>query len=401
MLICTVSFEKEALSITIHNLYPGLKLTSAVYFSNGTVCHVPPSQQIDARNTTEAIFGIHPMQKDFKGALLYKLQRKHTTKTSNYLNNGTASIEDVKKSVYLLVVWDIENYDHGFHACLIECTSDFTWDEDKLCALYKDYKYQFYEDYKSKIIAWLMNSGAVMKIGCKVTYALEYKLDIVISEETKRYNMKKPAEIDPKRSVLLLLMLIVLIYALSLPIQPSVKLSLHNQCLNVDLISPTYITGEELECYKPPDYKACVGNTISSSFIIKSGNESDGALICKLQKKRMHGSTEAGEDTSSATHLLVVWKISKSNELYVDVLLVEHDKVFDWDKDNLKYLYHKNFGRFKWFTDSATEKWLWDNDVALMITSEIMNEGQLLNVTISEVERDNGMKTPLHIDLER
>jgi hypothetical protein len=213
--------------------------------------------------------------------------------------------------------------------------------------------------------------------------------------------LEKPIHIDSKRSVLPLSILIMLIYVISLLIQPSIKLNIHNQCLNIDLISPIYVTDDELECHRSPDYKVCTGNTMRSGFIVKSNYEADGALICKLQRKQMHESTKIGKGASSATHLLVVWKISKFKVSCVDVLLVEHDKGFDWDKDDLKYLYHKNFGRFKWVTESATEKWSWDNDVALMITSEIMNEGQLLNVTISEVERDNGMKTPLHIDLER
>jgi hypothetical protein len=72
-----ISFDKEELNITIRNLYPGLELTSPVYFSTNTMYCVPPSRQIGTRNTTEARFGIDSKWKGFKCALLYKLQRKN------------------------------------------------------------------------------------------------------------------------------------------------------------------------------------------------------------------------------------------------------------------------------------------------------------------------------------
>jgi hypothetical protein len=341
------------------------------------------------------------MQKDFKGALLYKLQRKHTTKIGKYPNNSTASVGSTKTNIYLLVIWDVENYDHGFHVCLIECTGDFTWDEDKLWALHKEYNGQFRVDYAFNIVVWLVYGGAVMKTRRNVTYGSDYKLDVVISKGTGKYNLKKPIEIDLKRSVLSLPILIVLIYVVRLSVQPSVELDIHNQCLNVDLISPIYITSYRSECHRLPDYEVRAGNTMSSGFIIKSGNGSDGALIYRLQRRQTYESTEIDKDTPSATHILVVWEFSESEGLYADVLLVEHDNEFDWNKDNLKYLYHKNFSRFKWFHGSVTETWSLNNNITLMVTFEIMNEGRLLNIIISEVERDNNTRMPVYIDLKR
>jgi hypothetical protein len=226
-------------------------------------------------------------------------------------------------------------------------------------------------------------------------------LDVVISKGTGKYNLKKPIEIDLKRSVLSLPILIVLIYVVRLSVQPSVELDIHNQCLNVDLISPIYITSYRSECHRLPDYEVRAGNTMSSGFIIKSGNGSDGALIYRLQRRQTYESTEIDKDTPSATHILVVWEFSESEGLYADVLLVEHDNEFDWNKDNLKYLYHKNFSRFKWFHGSVTETWSLNNNITLMVTFEIMNEGRLLNIIISEVERDNNTRMPVYIDLKR
>jgi hypothetical protein len=194
-----VSFNKEALHINICNLYPSLELTSPVYFSNGTVRHVSPIQQTYI-GTVSAGFGIGSNQKAFKGALLYKLWRKHATRADNHLNDSIALIENTAENVYLLVVWN-DVYNHKFCVCLIEFTNDFVWDEDKLWALYSEYNYQFHTDYKSKEDTWLIHGNAVIKTRLGVTYGSGYKLDIFISEETGKYIMRSPMKINSKRSV--------------------------------------------------------------------------------------------------------------------------------------------------------------------------------------------------------
>jgi hypothetical protein len=183
-----------------------------------------------------------------------------------------------------------------------------------------------------------MHDSTVMKARFDIACGSGYKLDIVISEGTGKYDMRIPMEIDPKRLVLSLPMLIVLIYTVRLIIPSSIKLDIHNQCLNVDLVYPVYGTGSELECHRPPDYKVHAGNTMRSAFIIKSDDVLlGGALIYRLQRRQSHGSADIGRDTSNSVHLLVVWDISEFNELYADVLLVECDKRLDWNKYDLEY----------------------------------------------------------------
>jgi hypothetical protein len=196
-------------------------------------------------------------------------------------------------------------------------------------------------------------------------------------------------------------MLIVLMYAVSFYIWSSFKLNIHNQCSNIDLVSPTYITHGRLDWHKSPNYKVCAGDTIRSGFIIKSYDVSCGALIYGIQRKRTHESTEISEDTSSVVHLLVVWRFFESNKLYADVLLVVHDKGFDWNRDNLEEFYNKNSNRFRLCSDSATETWLLDDNVTLMTTFGIMNNDRVLEITISEVERDNNTRMPVRIDMEK
>jgi hypothetical protein len=172
-----------------------------------------------------------------------------------------------------------------------------------------------------------MYDNVTMKTKRDVRYGSDYKLNIVISEGNGKHFMKKPMKIDLKRLVLSSPMLITLIYAVRPTIKPSFKLNIHHQCLDVNLVSPTYITDDELECHRPPDYKVCAGNAMRFGFI--SGmldNVSYGVLIYKLQRKQKHESAEISKDTSSAACLLVVWRIFEYKELCADALLIRHDK---------------------------------------------------------------------------
>jgi hypothetical protein len=396
----TVSFDKT-LNITIHSQYPSLELTSSVCFSDSATYCVPPNQQTNTGNTMETSFRIDLKQKDLKCISLYKLQRKYATKTDNQSDNSTPSIENTVKSIYLLVAWIAEDYDHKFCTYLIEFTDDFTWNEDKLWSLYNDYNDQFHMDDRPRIITWLMHGNAVMKTEIDVTYGSDYKLDITISKGIRKDDMKDPMKIDPKRLVLSLPIFIMLIYTVRLHIRPSFKLNIHNQCMNVDLVSPTYITGKELEFHKPPDHNVCTNNITRSAFIIKLDAASYGALIYRLQRKQSHESTETNEDILNAVCLLAAWEISGSNNLCVDIFLVEHDKVFDWEKDDLEELYRKNSNRFRLYPNSAEERWLLSDNTALTTTFDIMDEDRTLDIIVSEVERYDGMRMPAHIDLGR
>jgi hypothetical protein len=388
------------LNITIHNQYPGLELASPVCFSNGTTHHVSPNRQVDIDTAMKASFGMDSEQKDFKGALLYKLQRKYADRDDSCPNDSARSVKDIETNMYLLVTWDIESHNHEFCVCLIECPANITWDEDKLWILYKEYDYQFCKYYQSGIITWLMYDGAVIETRFNIKYGPDYKLDINISEGTNKYDAREPVKTGLKRLVLSWSMLIMLIYAVRLTITLSFKLNIHNQCMNANLVSPTYITGIELECYRPPDHKVCAGDTMQSGFIIKFSDAPYGVLIYRLQRRQTHESTEISEDTSSTIQLLVIWKFSKSKTLHADVLLIEHDEGFNWNEDDLRKLRRKNINRLSLLSDSATDTWTLDDNVALMTTFKIMNEDRILNINISEVKRDSDTRTPAHIDLE-
>jgi hypothetical protein len=411
------SFDKKGLNITIRNQHPDLELAFPVYCSNGTTCHVSPSQQAGTGTTIEARFGKDSEQKTFEGVLLYKIQRRYATRTDGQPNSDIASTKDTITNTYLLLGWNVRNSDRKFYVCLVEIPHGFIRNEDMLWALHKTCNYQLYVNYKSNKITlaiitlatkcsesltnmWLMQGGTLMKIGANMAYGSDYKLDITLSKGTGCYNMKMPMKVDPKRLVLSLLMLLVLMYAVRLRTRPPFNLNIYNRCWNTDLISPTYITDHESECYKAPDYKVCTGNVMRFGFTIcESENLHNGAFICRLQRRRSHKSAEISKDKLGAVCFLVVWRTSVTKGFCADILLVKYNGRFD--KNILRKLYIMNINQFKLCSNSATKTWSLDDNTALMTSLEIMNEGHILNITTSKVNKHDCTRMPAHIDIRK
>jgi hypothetical protein len=96
-------------------------------------------------------------------------------------------------------------------------------------------------------------------------------------------------------------------YTLSLSIESPFKLNIHNQCLDVDLASPTYLISYGLNFCRAPDYKVCACNIMRSSFTVDDSlHELLGILTYKLQRRKSHESTEICKNTSSTIQLLMV-----------------------------------------------------------------------------------------------
>jgi hypothetical protein len=401
MLTFTVSFGKGALRITVHIQYPGLELTSPAYCSTRTTtCYVSPSQQTATGTIIAASFGMDSKCDFFEGALIYKLQRKHATGTDNRPNNSVAAVNNTATNTYLLVALEVRDDYHGFCVCLIESTYNFILDISKLWALYREYNFVSKMHYKSNLITWLIHGNIVIKTEFDATYGLDCKLNIVISEGSWKHDILKPIKIDPQRSVLPLQILIVLMYMVSLYIQPPLKLDIYNQCSNIDLVSLLYTTGNGLERYRTLSHEVYAGNTMRFDLTASTSySKSDGALIYKLQMRQQRASTEIDQDASNATYLLVAWKSPSSYKLDADVLLVEHDKRPNWNKNDLEYFYRKNIDMFRSFYDSTAETWLLGDNMILNIRT--YREDRRLAITISELEWHSGAKMPVHVNPER
>jgi hypothetical protein len=111
-------------------------------------------------------------------------------------------------------------------------------------------------------------------------------LDITISEVERDNNARMLVHIDLEKQVALEMMIAVtmLIYAVRLALQSPECVTIHNQCLNIELVSPVYF-GNGVVCPKLSDRQIGIGTTMRTCLeIYATHNEFEGALLFKLQR---------------------------------------------------------------------------------------------------------------------
>jgi uncharacterized protein YeeX (DUF496 family) len=125
----------------------------------------------------------------------------------------------------------------------------------------------------------------------------------------------------------------------------------------------------------------------------------EGILVYRVQRQ-LTESNKLILDESKNIQLLVAWSGEYTKELHVYVLLVEHGKEFNWDKDKLRQLHQKYWQLLKERIHPIRSNWMLDDAAVLATIIKTMNGGYRWDIFISERIEDKIMK-PLWIDFER
>jgi hypothetical protein len=200
MLICTISLKFQSpASIIIHNQCLNTELVSPVYFGNGVVCPKLSDQQIDIDVAMKIRFEIYATQDEFKGALLYKLQRNFNNQYGMDTLNTDANNSEAKY-VYMLLAWEMKDSEHFAYVALVEHTNELVWNEDKLKKLY-DKNHNLLKKYDETISdTWLMDDNVILKTSSKVRNSEGYfVLSISVSEEERDDYTMRPLCVDLER----------------------------------------------------------------------------------------------------------------------------------------------------------------------------------------------------------
>jgi hypothetical protein len=157
-----------------------------------------------------------------------------------------------------------------------------------------------------------------------------------------------------------MLIFYVLIRIVSLVLRSPILLNIYNVYQGISLISPTYfIHGGSL--YVAPDQEIDANFMMRNWLKFDSGQDIlEGALIYRIQ--RQHAEFDKPiQDGLEDIQLLIVWRGEYKKELHVHILLVEHDKRFNWDKDKLRRLHQKYWHSLNAQIDSIGCSWLFDD----------------------------------------
>jgi hypothetical protein len=199
----------------------------------------------------------------------------------------------------------------------------------------------------------------------------------------------------------------MLMYTVSLALQFSSCVTIHNQCSNIKLVSPVYFDNGAI-CPKLSDQQIGICAKMGSSFeIYAAQDEFEGVLLFKLQRYSgmQHNintsNVETNEKGATDIYMLAAWKV-KDAKPFIYVALIEHTNEFTWNKDKLKMLYYKNHNRLKEYDDTISNRWLVDNNMSLKIAFGIsdLKESPKLSISIFE-EKDDYAIRPLCINLKR
>jgi hypothetical protein len=199
----------------------------------------------------------------------------------------------------------------------------------------------------------------------------------------------------------------ILIHAVSLALQLSSCVTIHNQCLNTKLISPIYF-GNGAVCPKLSDQLIDIGTKMDASFEINvTQYDFEGVLLFKLQRysDNQHNmnitTTENDRNETKCIQMFVAWK-AKDSKPFAHIVLVEHTKEVTWNEDQLKKLYYENCRWLKEYDSTTSYTWFIDNNMSLKTSFRIgYSKGNFeLSIHISE-ERDDYAMRPFCINLER
>jgi hypothetical protein len=202
---------------------------------------------------------------------------------------------------------------------------------------------------------------------------------------------------------------IMLKYTVSLDLQSPVYITIDNQCLDTELISPVYF-GNGAVCPKISDQQIDVGAKMKAYFeIYTTQDEFEGALLFKLQRcvesDNQHNidtlTIESIRNEEKCVYMLVAWERYHSIP-FAHGTLIEHTKEFTWDEDRLKKLHDKNFGWLNKHSDTISNTWCIDDNMALKTTFKVrdLRGSPELSIAISEGKDDYAIR-PFCIDLER
>jgi hypothetical protein len=171
ILICVFSFAlRLAVSLNIYNQCKEINLTSPVYFIHGGKWYAELDQKIDTDAKMQNHIELDAKQDILEGALVYRVQRKHTVPA-----------QDESKGVWLLITWN-SDYTKEPDVCALVIEHNKQLDEDRLRKMYQKSWSLFKTRASITKNNWVLSGMAILITTVSVTNG-GYGWRVSISEE--------------------------------------------------------------------------------------------------------------------------------------------------------------------------------------------------------------------------
>jgi hypothetical protein len=178
---------------------------------------------------------------------------------------------------------------------------------------------------------------------------------------------------------------------------PFLELVIHNQCSNIELVSPLYYS-DGTECHLSPDQRVYAGSTMQTYLMVDLFQNE---FICALMY-RLKGKDTDELNVVTCTQLAMVWKFDKFKRFHLVTRLIEHDKGQVWDKDRMMKLV-KHYRLFNMQHGLIEETWLMRDNTVLMIRENVTRKEDCyrLEITIAETSVKDDTWRPWYFDLDK
>jgi hypothetical protein len=176
---------------------------------------------------------------------------------------------------------------------------------------------------------------------------------------------------------------------------PKIKMNIHNQCSNFNLIYTGYFSaGVGWNMQLNLKVKA---NSIESVDFKCSLATPEGVLTYQLEKEHVKPSHRP---KPTYLQLFVAWKYEGYKDVCVFVQLIKCYKAFHWGEIQLEEYYQRCANQLYTYTGPIKDTWLINYDTVLMTGLELdfTQRDGALNITISEGVRDEYTKIPEPLD---
>jgi hypothetical protein len=180
-------------------------------------------------------------------------------------------------------------------------------------------------------------------------------------------------------------------YIISFESQPTMKVNIHNQCLDFDLkVRRWFSAGADKNRHSALEvYAGDMKNVNLIPFLSTFG----GVLTYELESKSNKPSNQF-----KLTHirLFLVWKSEGYKKFRVFLHMIEYDELIEWNETELEEYYHHYVNQLSTYTDPIKDIWWIRGGIVLMTNLELdfTQRDGVLNITISEGVKDGNAKIP-------
>jgi hypothetical protein len=178
-------------------------------------------------------------------------------------------------------------------------------------------------------------------------------------------------------------------------LQASIEVNIQNQCSNFELTLPIYFCDNAV-CDETPNQRVPSEDSTAAKFRVKfSRFMLQGAILYEVRATSTPSNETDANNSMAVTNgsipvkmqFLVAWKISRHNDPFLFIALLEHGSNFTWNEGRLRQLFEEHSNRLRPMSGRSEATWLMQDGIVLKTEMGTIHRRQYkLKVIVSDVK---------------